>query len=258
MNNQQYLDTLRKALSRLDKSSRADIVRELQSYAAEAGDENALHQKFGDPKTLAQQYLEGVDLPSPLSARAGRVGRYALMGLGGVTAVLIAIALFFVLAYSGDEFDYANEQAGDLHDATRNWTALEWTRSVDIRVDQASVVFYWHDQQTIKWDCDGANNFKPSVDDALEIRHGHCIVYLPSTDTSMEISQGGVVLVRPQTSAHLKLHQANLRIAENGERYRYDFQLSRSEVESLTSLPDAKNIIAVVGHESSIERYEHR
>ncbi|MEM7208610.1 MAG: hypothetical protein AAF434_12365 [Pseudomonadota bacterium] len=257
MNNEQFLSALRKALRGLDKAAVDEILREIQSHADEAGNDDTLIAHFGDPHVLAQQYLDGVEVPPSVGSRAARFGKVTLAGIGGVVVVLIAVIALFFTFYNGDEFDYADEQSAGLTDDERNWQSVPWREPLNLKVNQAEAIFYWHSHNELKWDCEGADQFRPETQNVLEIRHGRCIVFLPSTQSDFEIHQASVVMIRPQASTNLNVTQANVRIAENGERYQYDMNLNRSNRGSFKSHENADKVIAVVAFESNIEPYSY-
>ena len=257
MNNQQFLDRLRKALSGLDRGARDEILREIESHASETGGSASLETQFGDPETLALQYLDGAELPPTVGKRAGRVGRTILLGLGGITLAWIALVIGVTLFAGSDEFDYSDEQSSELQEQQRNWNQQPWNDAIRISVDQAKAVFYWHSDASLKWDCDGASDFTPETGGELSIRHGRCFVYLPSVDVEINADQSSIVLVRPQSSAKIDAHQASVRIAEKGQPYRYQMELNRSNRGGFSSSEASSIVIAVRASESTVEPYEY-
>ena len=72
MNNNEYVAALNKALIGMDESSRADIIRELESHANES--DTLLSGRFGPPDELAKQYLCLLyTSPSPRDATLSRM-----------------------------------------------------------------------------------------------------------------------------------------------------------------------------------------
>lgn len=253
MTNNQYISTLKKALSSMDRNSRNDIVQEIQSHAAESG--TPLFERFGSPEELAKQYLDGEIVAKPVAKKIMGVGKRLFTWIGIVLVMLIAAVALFVWAVSKDDFNYADENAPELSDEKAQWVSQEWDAPLTIKLDQSSGVFYWHDAKTVRWSCLGAH--QPVLDEqaTLNLRQSKCLVYLPKTALTLEGDQSQVVLIRPQVSVDAKLHQTRLRIAENGAQYRYDMSGSRMKFEDLQSHDDAEWVISVRAEESMIGPY---
>lgn len=254
MNNNQYIAALKKALSRLDKTSRNDIVQEIQSHANESGD--TLLERFGVPEELAQQYLEGEVVAKPLGSKIWGISKtlFIVIGVGVVALLVIGFLLFWWL--KADAFDYADETAEELSEKNSTWISEEWSDNLDIKLDQASVVFYWHDDVNLRYSCKGELPVQldsPSV----TFNRGKCLVYLPKVPTSINAYQSQLVLVRPQLSLDLELKQAELKVAENGTAYRYTIDASRTNVDDLSSVAEAELEIRIKSYEATISEYSY-
>ena len=255
MTNNQYITALKKALSGLDKQSRSDIVQEIQSHAAESG--TPLLERFGPPVELAKQYLDGEIIVKPVSKKILGIGKKIFVWLGLTVLVIIAAIALFIWQMSGDDFDYSDEGAAELSSKQADWVTKEWTEPLNVKLDQASAVFYWHDAQAVRWSCLG--NSQPTLQKegaVLDVSRAKCMFYLPKTVTSISADQSQVVLVRPQVSLELSIEQANLRVAENGVKYRYVVDANRSKVVDLLSHDDAELTISIKSNEASISKYE--
>lgn len=254
MTNNQYITALKKALSALDKQSRNDIIQEIQSHAAESG--TPLSERFGSPEELAKQYLDGEIIANPVSTKVLGIGKKLLTWIGlGVLFCIAAIALF-IWFISGDDFNYADEKQAQLKSKEAGWVTKDWSGPLNIKLDQSSSVFYWHDESTIRWGCLGENEPKLSAESGMDIRQSKCIVFLPKTALTLKAHQAQIVLVRPQVSVDVDLEQASLRMAENGVKYRYISEGSRMKFNDLQSHDDAELTINISAQESMISQYE--
>jgi len=255
MTNNQYISALKKALSGMDRSSRNDIVQEIESHAAESG--TSLLERFGSPETLAKQYLEGEIVAKPVGKKLLGVGKHLLTWIGLAVVALIVIAAVFFWSMSGDDFNYADENASELKSQDTHWVTKPWgDESLTIKLDQASSVFYWHSDKTVRWSCLGESQPAINAEGVMNMRHVKCLVYLPKSALKVEADQSQVVLVRPQASMDIQLEQASLRIAENGHQYRYEIDAKRSKVGALQSHVDAALSLNIQSHESMIEQYK--
>lgn len=258
MNNDEYLAALKRALSGMDRAAREEILREIRSHIEELGAGESLHDRFGSAQELAAGYLDGEPLPEPASRKVLGVGKKLLMGLGALTVAALALPALLYWILPEDDFDYADENAAELQIDSANWRSVEWSEPLQLRIDQAHVVLYWHDQSRISWSCDRAERPPPVPGQALEIRHDNCLIYLPVQAVALDISQAGVVLVRPRADTQIEIRQANLRIAEDQSGHRYQLDLHQAESDSFNSREDAQTLIAIAGREAMVERYEYR
>ncbi|MGH1541771.1 MAG: HAAS signaling domain-containing protein [Arenicella sp.] len=255
MNNHQYIKALKKALVNMDKQSRDDIVMEIQSHIEELGDQQSLQDRFGPAVQLAQQYLDGEQVVEPLQTKVVSVGRKVFLGIGIAVPLVIVLAVALIWWMSGDEFNYADETATELDSNDANWRSVSWDGDVDISIEQAKVVLYWHKAESVRWNCKQSPNV---MQGQLKIRHDSCLIFLPERLTKIDANQGSIVLVRPEKTVQMTVKQSDLRIAENGTQYRYDLTKNRSKVSGLVSHEGAGVDIAINAYESSIERYEYR
>lgn len=260
MNNQQYIAALKRALSGMSRASREDILREIESSLEEMpdADSQSLESRFGPVEDLARQYLDGESLPPSLGSRFGNTGRATLLFIGGATLALVCALTAMAWLFSGDKFDYADETALQREVADGDWSSLQWSDPVELQIEQAHAVIYWHDTAQLRWHCKGRDQPQPVPGRPIKLRHGFCLLFVPEQAISAQVSQSDVVLVRPGASLKLKMVQGELRIAENGNTYRYELDLRDSDSNSLLSDANATTLIAVNAVESSITAYEYR
>ena len=254
MNNKQFISALNKALAGLDKASKNDIIQEIKSHAAESG--APLIEQFGSAEELAKQYLDGEKIAKPISTKIWGMSKSVFKYIGIVVVALIGLTAILSYYFTKDKFNYADENAVELSDSKAQWQSQEWTTNVDLRIDQASVVFYWHDSKTVRWDCDGDGPGKEG-DTNLVFRQSRCLVYLPKVATTLDAEQSQVVLVRPQVSLTITTRQASIKVAENGEKYKYELDTGRTKFADLNSAEDSKYTLQIKAQESMISAYDY-
>ncbi len=254
MNNNQYIASLKKALSGLDKNSRQDIVQEIQSHAKESGD--TLWERFGAPDELAQQYLEGEIVAKPLGSKIWGISKKLFIAIGMAVVAFIVIGMLFFWWLRLDAFNYADENAAQLSDEDTEWTTTEWSDNLEIKLDQVSMVFYWHDEMSVRHSC--KSKLPMQIEGAaMAFSRAKCLVYLPKVPTAIKANQSQLVLVRPQHSLDIELRQAELKMVENGMSYRYTIDPSRTSIGDLSSVADAAIEIRIKSLEASISEYSY-
>ncbi|MDP6968617.1 MAG: hypothetical protein QGG88_05825 [Gammaproteobacteria bacterium] len=227
MNNQQYLARLKKLLSSMPHQVRDEVLREIQSYLNDCGDQDmALLEKFGPPEKLAQQYLDGEVVHLTLLQKLSSKGRLGLSVFGAIVLVLVLIVTGLAYYYQRDAFNYADPQA--LAGATRDtkWLSAPWDGVSLIKVSQAEVVFYWHQQQQVRWTCDGNWLAQDQLirNGTMVFQQAECLVYLPTRPARINVNQSKVTLIRPADHVDVKVSQSNIRIAQRSEGYQYNIQ----------------------------------
>ena len=253
MTNDQYIAALKKALSALDKESRDDIIQEIQSHSAESG--ASLLEQFGQPSTLASQYLEGETLKTPVAKQVAGIGKKMFLYVGILASTMLAALVFFIWTASSDDFNYADESAPQLDPSSADWVTKPWAEGMSIDIEQSSAVIYWHDEATIRWQC---NSSEPPVikEGKLGIRQSKCLMMVPKVAMNLNTDQAQIVLVRPQSSIDMSIKQTGLRIAENNSQYRYEVNANRSNFSGLSSYDDAEITIKIDSMEAMISPYE--
>lgn len=254
MTNSQFITALKKALGGLDKTSRNDIVQEIQSHAQDSG--SPLIEQFGSVEELAKQYLDGEKIAKPITSKIWGVSKKVMMAIGLLVIGLIALIAILSYFFTKDKFDYADESATELSKNTAGWLGEAWSSELDFVIDQASVVLYWHDENSLRWKCDGGSPQKLN-DKSFKIRQSHCLIYLPKVATKLNIEQSQVILIKPQVSLALSTNQSSIKVSENGEKYKYEINMSRSKLEDLISHDDAKFTIQFQTKDSKISAYEY-
>ncbi len=253
MTNDQYIAALNKALSGLDSASRRDIVQEIQSHEAESG--SSLLERFGDPTMLAEQYLEGETISPSVAQKAGGFGKKMFLWVGILASTMVVAMMLFIWTASSDDFDYSNEMAEELDQTSADWVTKPWAEGMSIAIDQSSAVIYWHDDSTVRWQCNSSE--APVIDaEKLSIRQSRCLLMVPKTALKLTTDQAQVVLVRPQSSINLDITQTSLRVAENDTQYRFEVNKNRSNFSGLSSFDDAEHTITIKSQESMVSAYE--
>ncbi len=256
MNDKLYIAALKRALSGLERKSRDEILREIRSHMQDTQGAETLEERFGPVEDLANQYLDGEPLPPSVGARLGNISKTVLLIIGGTFVTCVLIIVVLVAFYSGDKFDYADKTALALEIKPGDWSAQDWREPVDLEIDQAHVVLYWHDAQEIRWYCEGRDEIEPVSGRQLKVRHGYCLIQLPLQEAVLDITQSDVVLVQPGAPVRVQIRQGELRIAELGKRNRYELDLTHSDTAEFYSDANADTLISISAVESSIKHYE--
>ena len=257
MNNEQYIRALKRALGNMEQQSSDDIIREIQSHVQETDNSQSLIERFGDPEELAKQYLDGEPIAPPRLKRAGSVGKKILIGLGASTALIIATVIVLYWTITGDKFNYADENAKELHENSGDWVSQNLGEKLTLEIEQAQVAIYWHDEKALKWKCKGRDISPPPPGQPLVFRHSSCLIYLPLRAASISTSQSSIVLVRPQAKVSLDIKQSKLRIAENDTGYRYDIKAADSHIADFQSNSNAHLEIVINAVESTVKAYQY-
>ena len=258
MNNDQYMDQLKKALVGMNRQAREDILQEIQSHIEESGgDSQSLLDMFGPPEQLASQYLEDEPLSTPLTKKIAGISGKVFMVIGIVVIALITAVAIWAKFIISDDFNYADENAKELRSAKQQWSQIEPVRPIRFDLSQSQLVLYWYEDSRILWNCEGENVPQQLDDGLIKLRHTSCLMYLPGEDSALKALQSNIVIVRPRSGINLEIEQSKLRIAENNTRYRYRIDKRRSEVTDLASHDEAEIEIGINALESSISAYEY-
>ena len=164
-------------------------------------------------------------MAKPLGEKIWGISKKLFIAIGIVVVALIAIVSLLIWSFSGDKFDYSDEGAAELSKNKATWVTKDWGSNLDIKVNQSSSVFYWHDEPTVRWDCKGEAPEQQGKTGLLFSR-GHCLVFLPKVPTTISANQAKAVIVKPQHSINIEARQSSIRIAENGEKYKYEMEAS--------------------------------
>lgn len=254
MTNTQFISQLKKALAGLDKASKNDIIQEIKSHAAESG--APLIDQFGSVDELAKQYLDGEKIAKPITTKIWGISKSLFKIIGMLVVALIVLIALFAYYFSKDKFNYADVNATELSENQAAWESQEWSGDLNLEAEQASLVLYWHDAASVRWNCKGESPEKRS-DNKLVFLKSHCYVYLPKVTTTLNAEQSQVVLVKPQVSMSIETRQASIKVAENGEKYKYELDKSRTKFSDLNSSDSANYTIKFKAIETSISAYEY-
>ncbi|MFT5504471.1 MAG: hypothetical protein ACI845_000922 [Gammaproteobacteria bacterium] len=242
----------------MNAGSRGEILEEIQSHANEIDDNpKSLIEHFGSPEELAQQYLEGEIPKTQISSKFATVGRRFFITIGISVTAIVLISFFTIKMMNKDDFNYADVNSTEIQKNQTEWKTANWPDSNQIYIEQSRVVFYWHDEKTISWKCEGSAN--DSVDSAtkLKLRHASCFIYLPQIKTpTISISQSSVVMVKPGNSVEIDMNQSSLRIAQNGAQYGYVLNTSQSDIDDFNSVKESPVQISIQANESSVSNYQ--
>ena len=258
MNNNDYMAALRRALAGMQRGAREEILREIKSHLNEASDAVSLQERFGPVDELARQYLDGEPKKMSWFSRLGKVTKVLLVGLGAVSLAVALIIVGVVWFFSGDRFDYSDESLARQEIAGGQRLSITSEQQPSITIKQAKAAIYWHDEPEVRWLCKGREPVIPKAGFAFEVLQGYCLFYLPKNQAKIDVSQGEVVIVRPQATISLTLDQGWARIAENGESYRYELDVDKTEVDEFKSDPEALVSINIASRMATVSHYEHR
>ena len=254
MTNKQYLVALKKALTGMDKQAKDEILKEIESHAEES--EALLMDHFGSVEALAQEYLDGEALKPGATQKVANVGKKVLLWLGGVSIALIGVFGFTVWIFSGDDFDYANDNnVSTMLDKTDgSWQKRDWNKSLTLEVRQARAVIYWHDEKVVLSRCESQTALIQQ-EDSLLIERNKCFVYLPLEAKTMTIVQASVVMIEPQASLDISVYQSNLRIAEKGQSYQYSIESNSSSIAGFHSDDSSPYTLTIKANEANVDKY---
>jgi hypothetical protein len=192
---------------------------------------------------------------APLRHQHGGLSKTILATIGLLTIVLVIVAVVAFKFQGTDEFNYANEKAPQLVDNRDQWSSIEWLDPISVHVDQAQAVFYWQTENEFSWKCKSKDGIDQGPSGEIIIRHNSCLFYLPLQQSTIKLNQSSVVLVRPQTSTQVDVTQSELRIAENGQAYRFDLASKHSDIDSFKSHDNAEIQISIAATESVVSAY---
>lgn len=257
MKQKQYIDALNKALKSTDNQNRENILLEIKGLINELSINESIEERFGSPTELAKQYLKDEPIKASAGKKAMSFGKKLFLVIGiGITVLIAGLALT-AWYFSKDKFDYSDMSSKYLDITDVNWHSIDWKSDMKLEVEQGRAVVYWHNASDIKWNCRGDQNLKPTTNNALIVRHDECLLFLPKQVVGIEVKQSDLVIVKPQASVNIVVNQGKLRIAQNGEEYKFEVNATRGKVGDFTSHRDALITISVKANEANIEAYEY-
>lgn len=256
MNQQQYLDALKKSLKGINKQNRDNILLEIEGLISELNARESIEEHFGSPSELAKKYLEGESISPTVGKKVMGFGKKIFLTIGIVITLLILGIALFGWYFSQDSFNFADMEAKQLDKSSASWHSKEWNSAIKIAIEQGRAVIYWHDQASIHWNCGDKQDLNPVPNKVLKIRHDQCLIFLPKQALEIKADQADLVLIKPLVTTNISLRQSQLRIAENGSKYKLDINATRSAIGDFASHDNASTTINIKAEESQIERYE--
>lgn len=260
MNKDEYLKQFSKALKGLPRAVREEIVREMRGNLQDFNDEeNSLEAHFGAPESLAQSYMRGMESKPSRLARVPGYFRNLMAVAGGIFVLLFVTVLTVGWFIKDDRFNYADANAAIRYFDKTAWMRKKIDKNFRITGKQSAVVVHWHDEPSVSYQCKGKKNALSATE--LTMLNSFCVVFLPEKNSSdgidFDVFQAALILVQPQVPLTVKAARSAVRIAEGGNRYRYNLKESRSKWEDLESDDDAPVTINIDAYQSSIRKYEH-
>lgn len=251
------MEALQKHLQQLDSKTRQEILREIQSHIDESQcPDEALVERFGEPEKLAASYME--DLPETQrksTSRAKSMGKSLLMTLGGIVVATVVLSTLAYWYFSGDDFNYENQEAAELREGFGGWKSKKVTGKINLLAHQSQIIVYWHDKEEISWSCKSADD--PAISESnIEISRDHCYLYLPQRESAISASQSQVVAITPKADININVHQSTLRIAEPDEGLSYNINNSDSWINDLKHNENASVSITVTADQSTVKPYQ--
>ncbi len=213
--------------------------------------------RFGSPVELANKYLEDEPTKHSVGKKIGGFTKKLVVGFSALLTLLVLGMLVLGWYSSRDRFDYANTAAQELDRSTEQWHSVQWDSTVNMIINQAQVVLYWHDKSTLDWNCGEQMNLNPQSNSPIKIRHDFCLMFLPKQATDIKITQSTVIIIQPLSNTSLDIQQSQLRIAEKESQYQFKISESSSDVDDFVSFPDATTTIEIKSEESEVEIYEY-
>ena len=256
MNKTQYMAKLNKLLKGIDKQTRQEILLEITSSLEELSPEAVIEEHFGSVEALAQQYLQDEIIKPSATQNMIRFSKKTFLMFGVFVALLLLVFYLFVKYEEKDLFDYSNLDSPELIKNGVNWHSVEWAGDININIDQARVIFYWHDKKAVDWNCGDDSNIKIVSGETFFIRRAQCLIFIPQTSSNLTIEQSSVVFIKPLATSVIYLKQSSLRIAEKGNQYDYSINLNESSAKDLRSV-DGSTSITINARQSQIKAYKH-
>ncbi len=255
MNNKTYLTKLEKCLSGLDKPSKQDILQEIKSYTNDS--DSPLIDRFGSPEELAKQYLDGVITAPKISKKIFNITKKLIIVMSlAFTALLltVGIAAWYI---AKDKFNYADINAKQLDTSSVVWKSIAAPSELNIHINHAKAVLYWHDKDTVTYQCSREKNQRIDSN-VLKIHSDNCFLFVPKQTKSININAAKVVLVEPESSLDIKIDKTNLKIAENEKFYNYDITGERYKVsKNLRQSETAEITLSIEAFKATVEEYEY-
>lgn len=254
METNKYINELKKLLSRIDSLRRDEILKELKSHIDEENETyETLVNKFGSPEELAKKYLEDLPQKDTFSQKAVNKSKKGLMILGLLVVLFFVALIIFFNYYSKDDFDYSKYNAKTIDEKTNGlWTTQTEVR--DIEIEQAKVVFYWWEQDEVKYNCEGDN---PTISEVkISFRHTICYVKVPKKHINFNILQSSTTFIKPDFIFNINAKQSEIKIDFQQEKYNFEAKLDDSIIKNIKSYDDGIKV-NINMRESVLKKYEY-
>jgi len=254
MNTKNYIKQLKQHLSQLDTAKSNEIIKEIESYVQESdASYETLVEKFGEPEALASGYLEDMPIVEHKSASFWKSTKKIVTIVASTILGIILLASYIVYEVSKDSFDYSKYTAQTIQNKVNDlWIDIEGV--TQIRAEQAEVVFYWGDNEKLKYNCKGMDYSQAGS--VFTIKQAQCYVILPKQTNNITSFQTDLILIEPKNNVNLDFRQSQVRIAEMGKNYNYNISATQSKVENFSSKQSELTINATV-HQSKLKHYKY-
>jgi len=254
MNTKNYIKQLKEHLSALDSTKSNEIIKEIESYIQESNaNYETLVEKFGEPNNLASSYLEDMPISEPKNNSFWKSTKKIMTIVASSILVIILISSYIVYEVTKDSFDYSKYDATTITSKVNDlWIDLEGI--TEIRTEQAEVIFYWGENEKLKYNCEGMDYSRTGS--IFTIKQAHCFIILPKQTTNIFSFQTDIILIAPNYNVNLDSRQSQTRIAEIGNSYNYDISAKQSKVENFSSKQSDITINATV-YQSKVKHYKY-
>ncbi len=255
MNSETYIKELKSYLVYIDNNTRNNIIKEIQSYIDEKNPTyNTLVENFGTSEELANSYLENIPQKVPLKSTIMSKSKKVFLVIGIIFIFLLVFITSSIYFFTKDPFDYSKYNAANIKTKIDySWKTVNYIDNINI--NQSKVIFYWSDENNIKYACEDDLNYKIN-EKVFNIKQSHCYVILPRKTMNINAYQSSINLIAPKENINLELEQVSLNIAQNNNPYKYTIIKKESNVEDLIS-KDSSVLIKLNLTQSQVKEYEY-
>lgn len=249
-----YLKELKNHLSVLDHNKRKEIIQEIESYIEESDvDYSLLVERFGTPKELADSYLEDMPIKEAKGKKIWsktKKAAFTIIIFLAVVALIVGIIIYNAIK---DPFDYAAFNTNTVDKKVEApWKTVENIDSLDI--EQAKVVIYWSDTNTLQVSCQG--NRSEKIDTTFEIKQSECFLKVPKQKINIKSYQANVVVIEPKSEIEFNSKQSQVKFAPKNNNYKFELKGVQSKFKNLNSEEDGIKIKGEF-YQSKLSPYEY-
>jgi uncharacterized membrane protein len=254
MNTQNYLKELKKHLIELDNDKTKNIIKEIESYVEESSATyEILVERFGTPEELAKGYLEDLPLNQYSAKKNYSKTKKILISIFTIVIIIAIIIASILYQLTKDPFDYSKYTASTINEKIESpWINLDNIDKIDIQ--QSRIGIYWSTENKLQISCkqDQFNNENSTI----YIKQAKCILKIPKQNISIKTFQSKVVLVAPIEEFNFNAEQSDIKIAEQGNSYKYSITKKQSDIKNIKS---KENGIVINGtlYQSKLDLYEY-